>query len=335
MSDDRVMKSKGISSDEPMPGETQLSSPKRWLPLPLSVHLRHGFREPLVHFLLIGLVLFAVYTVLNLDSGPGGSLNQIVLTESDLQQLQIAFAAQWQRPPVPEELAGLINSRVREEILYREALALGLDKEDTIVKRRMAQKMEFLAEDLSDLHEPTTEALIAWFEKNSQRFALPARVTFSHLYFSPDSRGQRAHDDAVTALAKIAGQPEDSKLAASLADQFMFQDYYGDRTQEQLLKEFGPNFAQSLFQLKPGSWEGPIESGYGWHLIWIDSITPSRVPQFEEVDQDVRSAWIAEQRAETKRKMLEAMEMRYEVVLPPSTGNGMLSVNLPSEKEAQ
>jgi peptidyl-prolyl cis-trans isomerase C len=333
MRDDRVMKSKGISSDQPIPRGLRLLYLKRWFHPPLLV--KRWFREPLVHFLLIGLVLFAAYSVLNPGPGRGGSLNQIVLTESDLQQLQIAFTAQWQRPPTPEELAGLINSRVREEILYREALALGLDKEDTIVKRRMAQKMEFLAEDLSDLREPTTEELRAWFEENSRQFTLPARVTFSHLYFSPDSRGQRAHDDAVTALAKIAGQPDDSKLAASLADQFMFQDYYGDRTQEQLLKEFGPNFAQSLFQFNPGSWQGPIDSGYGWHLVWIDSITPSRVPQFEEVAQDVRSAWIEEQRAETKRNMFEAMKMRYEVELPPSTGNGMLSVNLPSAKEAQ
>jgi parvulin-like peptidyl-prolyl isomerase len=115
----------------------------------------------------------------------------------------------------------------------------------------------------------------------------------------------------------------------------MFQDYYGDRTPEQLAKEFGPNFAQSLFQIKPGSWQGPIESGYGWHLVWVDSITPSRMPQFEEVEQDVKSKWIEEQRAGTKRKMFEAMRMRYEVVLPPSTGNEVLSVNLPSAKEAR
>jgi len=214
MRDDRVTESTGISSDGSIPRVTRLSSIKRWL------------REPLVHFLLIGLVLFAVYGVLNPGPGQGGSLNQIVLTEDDLQQLQIGFTAQWQRPPSPEELARLVNSKVREEILYREALALGLDKEDTIVKRRMAQKMEFLAEDLSDLREPTAEELRAWFEQNSRQFALPARVTFRHLYFSPDRRGQRAHDDAIRALNRLANKTEDSPAAAALADPFMFQDYY-------------------------------------------------------------------------------------------------------------
>jgi peptidyl-prolyl cis-trans isomerase C len=322
MRDDRVMHSIGISSDEPMSRETQLLSIKRWL------------REPLVHFLLIGLVLFAVYGVLNPDPGRGGSPNQIVLTEDDLGQLHIAFTAQWRRPPTPEELAGLINSRVREEILYRQALALGLDKEDTIVKRRMAQKMEFLAEDLSDLREPTTEELRAWFEENSGQFELPARATFRHLYFSPDRRGQRAYDDAVSTLNKLAGKSEDSPVAAALADPFMFQDYYGDRTPEQLAKEFGPNFAQSLLQLKPGAWQGPIQSGYGWHLVWIDSIKPSRVPEFEEVESDVKSTWIDEQRAEFKRKAYEAMKARYEVILPNLTTKEVSSINLPTAKEA-
>jgi len=316
------MESTGISSDGSIPRVTRLSSIKRCL------------REPLVHFLLIGLGMFVIYGVLNPGPGQGGSLSRIVLTEDDLRQLQIAFTAQWRRPPTPEELAGLVNSKVREEILYREALALGLDKEDTIVKRRMAQKMDFLAEDLSDLREPTTEELRAWFEKNSQRFALPSRTTFRHLYFSPDRRGEHTRADAVSALNELAGKPEDSPAAVALADPFMFQDYYGDRTPEQLAKEFGPNFAQSLFQIKPGSWQGPIESGYGWHLVWVGSITPSRMPQFEEVEQDVKSKWIEEQRAETKRKMFEAMRTRYEVVLPKPIAKEAPSANLPTAKEA-
>jgi hypothetical protein len=323
-----------VISCESVPGGGQPLSEKGWLRRPLLLNLKRWLREPLVHFLLIGLGLFIIYGVLHPGSGRGGSLNQIVLTEDDLRQLQIAFTAQWRRPPTPEELAGLVNSKVREEILYREALALGLDKEDTIVKRRMAQKMDFLAEDLSDLSEPTSEELRVWFEKNSQRFALPPRVTFRHLYFSPDHRGARANADALRALGKLVGKTEGSPAAAALADPFMFQDYYGDRTPEQLAKEFGPNFAQSIFQLRPGSWQGPIESGYGWHLVWVDSITPSRVPQFEEVEQDVKSEWIEEQRSETKRKMFEAMRTRYEVVLPKPTAKEVPSANLPTAKEA-
>lgn len=275
-------------------------------------------REPLVHFLLIGLVLFAAYSLLNPGTNQEGRSTQIVLTEDDIRQLQIAFTSQWQRPPNSEEMAALIDSRIREEVLYREGLVLGLDKEDTIVKRRIAQKMDFLAEDLSDLREPTTEELKTWFEKNSHRFTLPSRVTFRHLYFSPDRRGQNARADAVRALDKIDGRSKDIPEVDVLADPFMFQDYYGDRTPEQVAKEFGPDFAQALFQVKPGSWQGPIESGYGWHLIWIDSATSSRVPSFNEVEPDVKSAWTEEQRDEFKRRAFQAMKTRYQVVLPES-----------------
>lgn len=96
----------------------------------------------------------------------------------------------------------------------------------------------------------------------------------------------------------------------------MFQDYYGDRTSEQLAKEFGPTFAQGLFQLKPGSWQGPIESGYGWHLVWIESITPGRIPDFEEVEPDTKTAWLADQKQQAWSRAYEAMRAKYRVLLP-------------------
>ena len=105
-----------------------------------------------------------------------------------------------------------------------------------------------------------------------------AAISFRHLYFSPDKRGKNAQEDAAKVLAKIAGQPEDSKLAVSLADPFMFQDYYGDRTPEAIAKEFGPPFAMALEKLKPGSWQGPVESGYGWHLVFVDTVIPGPYP---------------------------------------------------------
>jgi hypothetical protein len=272
--------------------------------------------EPLVHFVVLGAVLFALSGALKRGPAPGAKSNQIELTLGDLQQLQIGFAAKWQRSPTSEEMVALVESRVREEILYREALALGLDRNDTIVKRRLAQKMEFLAEDVSALREPTPEELRAWFTTNTERFGVPARVSFRHLYFSPDRRGARASEDAERALARLAGKPENWPGAAGLADPFMFQDYYGDRTAEQLAKEFGPDFAAGVFDLAPGTWQGPIESGYGPHLVFVESLTPGRVPAFEEVVPEVESAWKAEQQADASRKAYEEIRAKYELVLP-------------------
>jgi peptidyl-prolyl cis-trans isomerase C len=277
---------------------------KRWL------------REPLLHFLLLGAAMFAAYGYTQRGGGGVEPSTRIVLSLDDLRQLEMYFEAQWQRPPTPEEFGRLVEDKVQEEILYREALAMGLDKDDTIVRRRMAQKMRFLAEDVAAAHEPTTDELKAWFEKNRDKFALPSRVSFRHLYFSPDRRGTHARDDAAKALAQLAGQPEDAPLAATLADPFMFQDYYRDRAPDYLGKEFGPPFAQAVERLSPGSWQGPIESGFGWHLVFVDTLIPGRIPEFEEIEPDVKTAWLGEQKALAWDKAYKAMRSKYTVFLP-------------------
>lgn len=277
---------------------------------------RRWLREPLLHFLVAGLALFLVHEALNPTAANRDASNRITLTEDDLRQITIAWQAQGRPLPTPEEMKRLVEMKIREEILYREALALGLDKNDTIVKRRLAQKLDFLAEDVAAMRDPTVNELRAWFEKNTARFALSPRASFRHLYFSPDRRGDRARDEAARALLKLAGKSGDWPGASALADPFMFQDYYGDRSFEELAKLFGPGFAEALLEQQPGSWQGPIESGYGWHLVWVGSSTPGRVPGFEEVEQDVKAAWVTEQQAEAKRKAFEGMRARYEVILP-------------------
>ncbi len=277
--------------DEAQPA-TERSESRQWLPFTV----KRWLREPLVHFLLLGVALFAVYGYIQRGRGGIESSKQIALSLDDLRQMDMYFESQWHRQPTPAEFQAMVEDKVREEVLYREGLAMGLDKDDEIVKRRMAQKMQFLAEDVGHSARAFHGGAKAWFEKNSSKFALPSRYSFRHLYFSPDKRGKNAQDDAAKALAKIAGQAEDSKLADSLADRFMFQDYYGDRTPEAIAKEFGPHFAVAVEKLKPGSWQGPIESGYGWHLVFVDTVIPGRIPAFEEMEPDVKTAWLGEQK---------------------------------------
>jgi peptidyl-prolyl cis-trans isomerase C len=282
--------------------------------------MKRFLREPLIHFLLLGAILFGVYAYVGRGGGVEQS-KQIRLTIGDLSQMVLVFQSQWRREPTPEELRALVEDKVREEVLYREAIALGIDKDDTIVKRRMAQKMQFLTEDVAAALEPAPEELGKWYEANRDQFALPPRVSFRHLYFSPDRRGAHARDDAVAALSQLAGQPEDSRLAATLADAFMFQEYYRDRAPEFLGKEFGPNFALAVAKLSPGSWQGPVESGLGWHLVFVDTLIPGRVPAFEEVEDDVRRAWLAEQKAQALQKAYQDMRAKYMVLLPAPSEN--------------
>lgn len=291
-------------------------------------------REPLVQFLALGGMLFVAYASVRPHPAKAPAATQIRLTPDDLRQLELGFAAQWNRPPSLDELNAMIEEKIRLEVLYREGLALGLDKDDMIVKRRMAQKIEFLAEDESAAHEPSPGELAAWFDKNKDRFALPARITLRHLYFSPDRRGAHARDDAARALARLAGKAEDAPGAAALGDPFMFQDYLADRAPGELAKEFGPGFAQAVLGLAPGAWRGPVESGYGWHVVFVESITPSRVPGFDEVSSDVKTAWLAAQKADAWDKAYATMRAKYEVVLPPRTSAIANVAQTPSAKAA-
>ena len=296
--------SAAVDSPDPVSAKSVPSLLRRWL------------HEPLLHVLLIGAILFVVYYALNPGGGQRQDPNRIAITADDLAQIRLAWMAQWRRPPTPEELRNLLDGKIREEVLFREAMALGLDKNDTIVKRRLAQKMEFVMEDTSAFHESVDDELRRWFTQNARRFATPSLVTFRHLYFSPDLRGARVRDDAMQALRKLADKPEQTPELQAISDPFMFQDFYAERSPDQIAGIFGTTFAQALPGLEQEKWQGPIESGLGWHLLWVESTTPGRVPAFEEIEARIKSEWSDEQRAEAKRKMFDRMKDRYQIVLP-------------------
>ncbi len=266
-------------------------------------------KEPLVHFLIAGGLLFAGYAWLHRGEVRTETSRRIEITADDIRRMEISHLARWQRPPTEDEMRGLINEQVREEILYREALALGMEKNDTIIKRRLAQKMDFLAEDVAALREPAPGELESWFAKHRERFAPPTLATFHHLYFSPDKRGTGAEAEARRKLAELAGK------AGSGGDAFMFERAYAEQTPEEVARVFGSKFTDRLFREPPGAWRGPIESGYGWHLVWIDALRPSVPPALEEVADRVRAEWLTDQRGETRRASFAALKARYEIVV--------------------
>jgi peptidyl-prolyl cis-trans isomerase C len=314
-----------LTSIAPSKNTSDRVSAPRW------ATLKRWLREPLLHFLLAGAVLFGAYGILHPELAASTNPQQIVLTKDDLRQLAINWLAQGRPLPTPDQIRSLAEDKVTEEILSREAIALGLDRDDEIIKRRLAQKMDFLAADLAALQEPTTAELKTWFAHNSDRFALPPRVSFRHLYFSIDKRGKDAPEAAQTAIKQIIGKPADSPVVAAVADQFMFQDFYGDRSPDQVAKEFGPQFATALFKLPTVSWQGPIESGYGWHLVWIYSLEPGRVPAFEEVAPDVKSQRMDERYREIKQRALDEMRSRYAIIVPTLDAADLKDLQVPQD----
>jgi hypothetical protein len=272
-------------------------------------------REPLLHFLAVGALLFGVDTWRN-GSSEESDPQQIVITEDDLLQISVALRVTELPPRGSPQFKRLIETKVREEVLYREALAMGLDRDDTIVKRRMAQKMDFLAEDLSALRQPTAEELRQWFDEHPQDFEAPPRITFRHIFFAFDEHGEGARRAAQQALSHITVDSNTEDNPENLGDPFMFQDYYPDRTLSQVSSVFGSGFSRALFDTAASTWAGPVESGFGWHLVYIDSLTPARLPEFEEVESEVRTAWTVNQREEFKQVAYAAMRAKYVVVLP-------------------
>jgi hypothetical protein len=275
-------------------------TPKDWL------------REPLVHFLGIGALVFVLYGLVSGRSPPTAS-DRIEVTRGQIQRLEDAWAQQWRRPPTPAELQRLIDDHIRQEVLYREALALGLDADDMIIRRRLAQKMEFLAEDLVTQLEPSDEVLQAYFRVNTELFRVPARTSFTHIYFSIDSRGSNATEDAELALLEL--HDSSAERAPERGDRFMLEYDYASLSEEQVARLFGTGFAEKLFELPPGQWAGPVESGYGIHVVRVSDRLESRLPPFEDVRDRVRIEYFNDLRQQTNEEVYELLRDRYEILV--------------------
>jgi peptidyl-prolyl cis-trans isomerase C len=268
-------------------------------------------KEPLLHFLVAGGLLFAGYSWIHRGEKKEDP-RRIEITSNQIQQIELDWRARWQRPPTQAELQAGISDELRQEVLYREALELGLDKNDTIVKRRMAQKMDFLTDEISALRDPAPGEVEAWFEKNRAQYLPPPLATFHHLYFSSDKRGANAEADARQAMGAL------ERKDSTGGDASMFQSSYSEQTLDQVARIFGTKFADQLYKLEPGGWRGPVESGFGWHLVWVDALVAGEPPAFEAVATQAKADWLGEQRAELKRTAFDAMKARYEIVIVPA-----------------
>lgn len=242
--------------------------------------------------------------------------NDIVISEGDIEQMLISWQVQGLPPPSAIVLRGMVEAKIREEVLYREAIAMGLDQDDIIVKRRLAQKMDFLAEDLSALQDPTVDDLRQWFASHQTEFVDAQRISFHHVYYSSDRHGSEARDAAAKAIAAGSGQPEGG-------DRFMFQNAYAERTEADLATIFGPPFAAALFTAESGRWMGPIQSGYGWHAVFVEGKTRPAAPRFEEVENEVKAAWLDARRAEFRKEAYRVMREKYTIVLPSVVSEGL------------
>ena len=272
--------------------------------------IRRWLREPLVHFLALGAVLFAVS---HWRDGPGSASSRILITPGQIDSLVAVFSRTWMRPPTELELKRLVDESVREEIAAREAAAIGLDRDDTVIKRRLRQKLEFLAEDGLDQAPVTDAELQAWFEKHPDRYQAEPEVAFRQLYLSPDRRGETIEPDAKALLAKLAAAGRD--VGADLGDPSMLPRDVERSTRSSIAGQFGEQFAEAVMKIEPGRWAGPVRSGYGLHLVWVEAQQAGRMPALDEVRPEVERDVAAERRRQRIDAMYVQLLSRYKVVV--------------------
>ncbi|MEJ2539207.1 MAG: peptidylprolyl isomerase [Gemmatimonadota bacterium] len=277
--------------------------------------VRSLLKEPLVHFLALGALLFLIGRGTGDDGGPMGS--RIVVSPGQVEQLVSGFEATWQRPPTQVELQGLVEDHIREEVYYRESLALGLDRGDIIIRRRLRQKLEFLTQDMADAVDPTEAELQSYLEAHMDDYRIPPRYTLSQRYFRGGG-GREARVEAEEALTALPDPTDESALDDG--SRSMLPTHVEDVPSREVARIFGQQFLDGLSDLPIGRWSGPVESGFGSHLVYVEDRVQGRAPTLEEIRPLVVRDWTNQRRADVNDALYQQMLDQYTVVLERPDG---------------
>jgi hypothetical protein len=271
-------------------------------------------KDPLLHFLAIGAALFAIaaWRGDTLDVGR----ERIVVTAAQVEQARAAAAVLQGREPTAEELAALVEPTVRDEVLYRRALALGLDENDDEVRRRLIEKMSYLTQDLADPAPTAAEDLRAFYSAQPALFTIPALVSFDQVFFSPGARGATLESDAAAGLTAL----QSGRAPAEVGDRTPLRESYDGAPREQVAVLFGEDIAAALFGAPPGDWTGPFRSDFGLHVVRLRSRSAERLPPFEEIETRVAEEFAAQRRREANERAYQEMRALYEIVIETPTG---------------
>ena len=270
--------------------------------------IRSLIREPLLHFLLAGAGLFLLFDFVSEPTAAGD--DQIIVTSGQIEHMASLFVKTWQRSPTDEELTGLIDSFILEEVLYREATAIGLDKDDTIIRRRLKQKMEFLVDDFSAA-DPSDVDLQQFIDGDPERFRADARITFEQVYMADPAPG--AAEATLEALMNnVPGAFDSAGLSGLLPRTFE------DASETSISSQFGESFGEALFAQETGKWTGPVESPFGIHLVRIEQISDGHVPPLSEIEDAVRRDWLFDRRRDAQEALFEQLRSKYSISIESS-----------------
>jgi parvulin-like peptidyl-prolyl cis-trans isomerase-like protein len=267
-------------------------------------------KEPLFHFLLLGAAIFGGHRLV--AGGRATAPDDIVVTQGRIDALTAAFTRTWQRPPTASERDGLIRDYIREEVYAREAIALGLDKDDVVIRRRLRQKLEFVSEDVLAPPEPTDDQLRTYLTSHPDAFRVEARFTFRHIFLNGERRGEELARDAARLLAQLRLPGTDPD---TLGDPFLLDRNFEVVPAGMVAAQFGEQFAAILAELPTGQWVGPVASAYGTHLVFVAQRTGGRVLALEQVGDAVRREWVNAQRVESSERFYQGLLKSYSVTI--------------------
>jgi hypothetical protein len=274
-------------------------------------------REPLLHFLFLGGLLFFAYELVSDQFSSGDAPRQeIVITSGQVDALITGFEKTWQRLPSPAELDGIVEFTIREEVLYREALAMGLDRNDGIIRRRLKQKIEFLTDDIATIRVPTDSELETFLRDNPETFREDASYSFHQVFINSDTRGESAIAYANDLLAQLQSADLDTRAIEATGDQLrMLATSFENIDENGVRRTLGSLFLEGLQEIEVGSWQGPIRSGFGMHLIYLDSIIAREAPELESVRAAVVSEWTLEQQRLMNEEVYANLRAKYTITL--------------------
>jgi hypothetical protein len=268
-------------------------------------------REPLFQFLVLGAALFGLFHLADKERAEAPA--RIVVSSARIANLADGFARTWRRPPGKEELQGLVDDYIRDEVFYREGRAAGLDRDDVIIRRRVRQKMEFLAEDIS-APEPSEDQLAAYLRANPERFRTADRLTFQQVFLSAARRG-RAIDDDSKQVANALDRAEAAVDKTALGDPFLLGEEFQAVSHSEVASLFGESFAKQISVMEQGRWQGPIASSFGQHFVYIGERISGTLPPLDAVREAVRREWSKARRLEAEQKLYGSLRERYEIVV--------------------
>jgi len=279
-------------------------------------------KSPLIHIVLFGCLLGVVLVIGLGRPSAVDDATRVVITADDIAQLRAGWMRTWQREPTAEELRGQLEKFVHDEVLYREAVRLGYDKDDVLIRHTLKLKMEFLGEAQAQKIDPSLDEMQAYYAMRKDRYRVPAKVSFVHVYFSTDKRGTRAEADAKETLEKMLAANPDLGGLAGYGDRFMLKDHYVGQDERQLRATFGETFAQQAVSLAPGTWQGPVASSYGLHLVKVYDRQEAYLPAIEDIEKKIRDDMDFDNREAFKQLFYTEILRNYQVEYDTGSGIG-------------